>query len=128
MAGVGFVGCEPPQQDLVIISNSYVLPSGPAFAHEPPVEALWKQEGANSFIAKRKVGPLVDWCNETCKVTEIGSCDLHSRTLGASAQKRHDPHFDEPLLTTENLKFSTTYLFGNEAMRKRQLGGTSLSA
>ena len=35
--------------------NVYAPPSGAAFAFEPPVEALWKQEGLKSFISLREM-------------------------------------------------------------------------
>lgn len=36
-------------------------PFGAAFAFPKPVEALWKQEGAKSFITLRKRGAVMVW-------------------------------------------------------------------
>lgn len=50
LAGVGFVGCEPPQPERIALSCAYAPASGAAFACEPPMEALWKQEGAKYHV------------------------------------------------------------------------------
>lgn len=62
----------PPQPKYTAFSSTYAPTSGAAFAFEPTVEALWKQEGPKSFEAKRKLRWLL----------HIGRYDRRHHDLG----------------------------------------------
>ena len=53
---VGYGGCTSPQPKNTTRPNTWMPPSGAAFAFSTPVEALWKQEGEKSFVIKRIAG------------------------------------------------------------------------
>ena len=75
-------GSLSPQPKYFAFPNAYAPPSGAAFAFPPPVEALWKQEGAKSFMSLRKsVAAMTVASRVLSQIFEKVECRLALDTL-----------------------------------------------